>query len=357
MRPARALINLPALRHNYQLARQLCADKALAVVKADAYGHGAVACAQALHDLADGYAVACLEEALQLRAAGITLPILLLEGFFAADELEQIVEHNLWCVVHADWQLDAIERQSLARPLTVWLKMDSGMHRVGFFPGEYRAVWQRLQVCENVAAVVLMTHFARADELQSSATREQYQLFSAATAGMQNLISVGNSPALLAWPEIRSDWSRPGIILYGSQPVAMANPGVGEFQPVMTLQSKIIAVRELPAGEAVGYGAQFIAQQSVRVGIVAIGYADGYPRHAPTGTPVAVDGQLSQLLGRVSMDMLAVDLTGLVEAGVGSTVELWGSTVSIDQVAACAGTISYELLCNVKRVRYEYLPV
>ena len=357
MRPARALINLQALRHNYQLARKLCADKALAVVKADAYGHGAVACAQALHDIVDGFAVSCLEEALELRAAGVTLPIVLLEGFFAKDELTQIVENNLWCVVHTEWQLEAIEQAVLAEPLTVWLKMDSGMHRVGFAPDEYQSVWQRLQASVNVNSIVLMTHFARADELDSAGTQQQLQVFKQATAGIQAPISVCNSPALLAWPEICSDWSRPGIILYGSQPVAGQRIGAEQFQPVMTLESKIIAVRELAAGEPIGYGASFIASQPMRVGIVAMGYADGYPRHAPSGTPVMVDDSITQLIGRVSMDMLAVDLTELADAVVGSRVELWGNGVSIDQVATCAGTISYELLCNVKRVHYEYSSV
>lgn len=354
MRPARALINLQALRHNYQLARKLCADKALAVVKADAYGHGAVACARALHDIADGFAVSCLEEALELRAAGVTLPIVLLEGFFEQEELAQIIENNLWCVVHSAWQLEAIELAVLLEPLTVWLKMDSGMHRVGFAPDEYQSVWQRLQASDNVASVVLMTHFARADELDSAGTQQQFQIFKQVTAGIQAPISLCNSPALLAWPDIRSDWSRPGIILYGGQPVAGQRLGAEQFQSVMTLESKIIAVRELAIGEPIGYGASFIASKPMRVGIVAIGYADGYPRHAPSGTPIAVDGSITQLLGRVSMDMLAVDLTRLADAGVGSHVELWGNSVSIDQVATCAGTISYELLCNVKRVHYEY---
>lgn len=354
MRPARALINLQALRHNYQLARKLCADKALAVVKADAYGHGAVACAQALHDIADGFAVSCLEEALELRAAGITLPIVLLEGFFEKEELAQIIENNLWCVVHSAWQLEAIELAVLLEPLTVWLKMDSGMHRVGFAPDEYQSVWQRLQASDNVTSVVLMTHFARADELDSAGTQQQFQIFKQVTAGIQAPISLCNSPALLAWPDIRSDWSRPGIILYGGQPVAGQRLGAEQFQSVMTLESKIIAVRELAIGEPIGYGASFIASKPMRVGIVAIGYADGYPRHAPSGTPIAVDGSITQLLGRVSMDMLAVDLTRLADAGVGSRVELWGNSVSIDQVATYAGTISYELLCNVKRVHYEY---
>lgn len=357
MRPARALINLQALRNNYQVARELSADKALAVVKADAYGHGAVACAQALHDIADGFAVACIEEALELRTAGITRPIVLLEGFFHRDELPLIVTHNLWCVVHTAWQLDALLQAELPQPLTVWLKMDSGMHRVGFFPSEYRAVWQQLQASNNVATIVLMTHFAQADQLDSARTVEQYKIFTDTVAGLPAALSISNSPAIVAWPEIRSQWSRPGIILYGGQPMASLEHNPGQFQAVMTLQSRIIAVRELPAGEPVGYGAQFVSSQPVRVGVVALGYADGYPRHAPSGTPVAVDGYRTQLLGRVSMDMLAVDLTGLDQADVGSSVELWGEQVSVDEVAARAGTISYELLCNVKRVRYEYSTV
>lgn len=357
MRPARALINLQALRNNYQVARELSADKALAVVKADAYGHGAVACAQALHDIADGFAVACIEEALELRAAGITRPIVLLEGFFHRDELPLIVTHNLWCVVHTAWQLDALLQAELPQPLTVWLKMDSGMHRVGFFPSEYRAVWQQLQASNNVATIVLMTHFAQADQLDSARTVEQYKIFTDTVAGLPAALSISNSPAIVAWPEIRSQWSRPGIILYGGQPMASLEHNPGQFQAVMTLQSRIIAVRELPAGEPVGYGAQFVSSQPVRVGVVALGYADGYPRHAPSGTPVAVDGYRTQLLGRVSMDMLAVDLTGLDQADVGSSVELWGEQVPVDEVAARAGTISYELLCNVKRVRYEYSTV
>ena len=353
MRPARALIDLQALRHNYQVAKQLSADKALAVVKADAYGHGAVACAKALVDLADGFAVACLEEALELRMAGIAQPIVLLEGFFSADELALIEANDLWCVVHAEWQLAIIEQAHLTRPLTVWLKMDSGMHRVGFFAHEYRAAWQRLQDSNNVASIVLKSHFARADELDCTSTDEQYQLFQDASAGIDAPISICNSPALVAWPHIRSDWSRPGIILYGSQPVSGSEQ---QFLPVMSLQSKIIAVRELPPGEAIGYGAQCVTSRATRVGIVAMGYADGYPRHAPTGTPVSVEGCRTQLLGRVSMDMLAVDLTDLPHADVGSAVELWGQSVSIDEVAACAGTISYQLLCNVKRVVREYSP-
>ncbi|UUY09650.1 alanine racemase [Pseudomonas sp. J452] len=354
MRPARALIDLQALRNNYQLAREVSGAKALAVVKADAYGHGAVRCAQALASEADGFAVACIEEALELRAAGITQPILLLEGFFDADELVLIEQHALWCVVHSSWQLEAIERTPLQRPLTVWLKMDSGMHRVGLHPAEYRDAHQRLLASGKVAKVVLMSHFARADELDCPRSAEQLEVFEWARAGLQAEVSLRNSPAILGWPSVPSDWVRPGIMLYGATPFEQAQELAARLQPVMTLESKIISVRELPAGEPVGYGARFVSERPTRVGVVAMGYADGYPRHAPTGTPVMVDGQLTRLIGRVSMDMLTVDLTDLPQAGLGSRVELWGRNVLASDVAQAAGSIPYQLFCNLKRVPRLY---
>lgn len=357
MRPARALIDLEALRHNYRLARDATGAKALAVVKADAYGHGAVRCAQALQAEADGFAVACIEEALELRDAGITSPILLLEGFFEADELSLIERYDLWCVVHSTWQLDAIERASLSRPLTVWLKMDSGMHRVGLHPAEYRDGYQRLMASGKVGKVVLMSHFARADELDSGSAAEQVAVFEQARAGLDAEISLRNSPAVLGWPQVPSDWVRPGIMLYGATPFEQQQELAARLKPVMTLESKVISVRELPAGQPVGYGARFITERPTRVGVVAMGYADGYPRHAPTGTPVAIDGQLSRLIGRVSMDMLTVDLTDLTDlpqAGLGSRVELWGSQVLASDVALQAGTIPYQIFCNLRRVPLIY---
>ncbi len=354
MRPARALIDLQALRNNYQLARQASGAKALAVVKADAYGHGAVRCAQALAGDVDGYAVACIEEALELRAAGISQPILLLEGFFEADELALIEQHELWCVVHSSWQLEAIERTPLQRPLTVWLKLDSGMHRVGLHPAEYRDAHQRLLASGKVEKVVLMSHFARADELDCPRSNEQLAQFEQARAGLQAEVSLRNSPAILGWPSIPSDWVRPGIMLYGATPFEQAQEFAARLQPVMTLESQIISVRELPAGEPVGYGARFVSERPTRVGVVAMGYADGYPRHAPTGTPVMVDGQLTRLIGRVSMDMLTVDLTDLPQAGLGSRVELWGQNVLASDVAQAAGSIPYQLFCNLKRVPRLY---
>ena len=354
MRPARALIDLQALRHNYQLAREVTGAKALAVIKADAYGHGAVRCAQALEADTDGCAVACIEEALELRAPGIRAPILLLEGFFEADELPLIVEHDFWCVVQSLWQLEAIEQAQLAKPIQVWLKVDTGMHRVGLHPSEYKSAYQRLQASDKVAKIVLMSHFARADELDSLRSVEQVAVFLAARDDLSAEVSLRNSPAILGWPSVPSDWVRPGLMLYGATPFEQDHPLAARLQPVMTLESKVIGVRGLPAGEPVGYGAKFITPKPMRIGVVAMGYADGYPRHAPTGTPVLVAGQRSQLLGRVSMDMLCIDLTDVPEAGLGSTVELWGKNILASEVAEKAETIPYQIFCNLKRVPRLY---
>ena len=354
MRPARALIDLQALRHNYQLARETSGAKALAVLKADAYGHGAVQVAHALEGETDGFAVACIEEALELRAAGIRAPVLLLEGFFEADELELIVEHDFWCVVHSLWQLEVIEQANLRKPLVIWLKLDSGMHRVGLHPQDFRVAYQRLHASGKVAKVVLMSHFARADEVDSPSSNEQLAVFEAARQGMTAEISLRNSPAVLGWPNVPSDWVRPGIMLYGATPFAQPHAMADQLQPVMTLESKIISVRELPAGQPVGYGAHYITERASRVGVVAMGYADGYPREAATGTPVWIDGQPSQLLGRVSMDMLCVDLSHLPGSGLGSRVELWGKNVLASDVAAHAGTIPYRIFCNLRRVPRLY---
>jgi len=354
MRPARALIDLQALRDNYQFARELAGARALAVIKADAYGHGAVQCAQTLADSADGFAVACIEEALVLREAGVQAPILLLEGFFEASELPLIVEHRLWCVVHALWQVDIIEQAVLQGPLTVWLKMDSGMHRVGVSPAEYAQAYERLLATGKVAKVVLMSHFSSADELDNLRSLEQVAQFTQATEGLQAETSLRNSPAVLGWPQVQSDWVRPGIMLYGATPFEHAQTNADTLQPVMTLESRVISVRELPAGEPIGYGQHFVTDRPMRVGVVAMGYADGYPRHAPTGTPVVVAGKRSQLLGRVSMDMLCIDLTDVPEATVGSQVELWGRQVLASEVATWANTIPYQLFCNLKRVPLVY---
>ena len=351
MRPARALIDLAALRHNYRLARQLHGGRALAVVKANAYGHGAVRCAQALTAEADGFAVAFLEEALELRAAGVAQPILLLEGVFAAAELAKVARHGLWTVIHHEAQIEMLERTPLATPIHVWLKINSGMNRAGFLPAAARDAWQRLKATGKVGDITLMTHFARADEPQVITTREQVARFDAAIADLPGCRSLANSGAILGWPQARRDWARPGILLYGADPMPDENHGL---QAVMTLESAVMAVREIGAGEALGYGGRFIAARNTRVGLVAMGYADGYPRTVPDGTPVTVDGRQASLIGRVSMDMLTVDLSELPDAGIGSRVELWGRQIAVNRVAHAAGTIAYELLCNVKRVPFTY---
>lgn len=346
-----AHVRLDAFRYNYRVAKQLHGGKSLAVIKANAYGHGAVQCAQVIANEADAFAVASLEEALQLRQAGIKNPILLLEGFFDTAELPDIVANNLWVVIHAEWQLAVFLATKLAKPVHVWLKLDSGMHRLGFSAQAYQQASIRLAGHPNVAGIVHMTHFANADVLNSPHTHQQIALFEQT---IENLaaqeISLANSAAIISWPQAYRDWSRPGIMLYG------ANPVVGsavKLRPVMQLSSRIISIRTIQSGESIGYGSIFTANKATIVGVVACGYADGYPR-ATVGAPVAVAGHITKLIGRVSMDMLCVDLTEIPNTQIGAPVELWGDTVPANDVAKCAGSIAYELFCNVKRVAFTY---
>ena len=353
MRPAQARIDLSALRHNYGVARARHGARVLAVLKANAYGHGALSCAQALAGVADGYAVAFLDEALPLRAAGVRGPILVLEGAFSVEETVAAARQSCWLVVHDAAQIAMLEDpacRTLA-PLAVWLKIDSGMHRAGFAPAHARAAYARLRALPCVGEITLMTHLACADEPDKPHTAAQLDCFDAAAAGLPGPRSVSNSAGLLAWPGARRDWGRAGIALYGADP--MPRPDTG-LRAVMRLTSQVFAQRTVPAGQAVGYGAAYVARRQTRLGLVAMGYADGYPRRAPSGTAVAVDGHPAALAGRVSMDMLTVDLTDLPQCGPGSTVELWGPQVPVAAVAQAAGTIPYELLCNVKRVRLCY---
>ncbi|WP_409476269.1 alanine racemase [Stenotrophomonas sp. Y-13] len=356
MRPAQALIDLDALRGNYRLARELGGGKALAVIKADAYGHGAVACARALEAEADGFGVACIEEALELRQAGIGKPVLLLEGFFDAAELPLIVEHDLWTVAASPWQVEALAAFGTDATVQVWLKLDSGMHRLGLGVDEFRAAHARLSALPHIAPMVLMSHLARADELDSPRTLEQLETFNRAIDGLPGETSLCNSPALLGWPQVRSDWVRPGLMLYGADPLyPQPGPYAARLRPVMTLQSRVIAVREIGVGEPLGYGARFVAQRPTRVGVVAMGYADGYPQFAPNGTPVQIDGVPGQLIGRVSMDMLTVDLTDHPQAGLGSIVQLWGTAPTISELAPRCNTSAYRLPCSLKRTPRVYL--
>jgi alanine racemase len=359
-RPSKALIDLAALRSNYLTARNLHGGRALAVVKANAYGHGAVPCAQALADIADGFAVAFAAEAFELREAGITKPILVLEGCFDPDELLAAHRANLWVVIHQESQLRALETAPVdAHSMRVWLKVDSGMHRAGFALEAVQGAYERLEACPSVASITLMTHFARADEPDSDATAKQITAFHEATAGLPGDRSLSNSGAVLAWPTASGTWARPGILLYGADPLPLdrdpSQTKPYQLIPVMSLVSEVFAIRTLEPGEALGYGGTFVATTPVRVGLVAIGYADGYPRIAPTGTPIAVGGVRTRTIGRVSMDMLTVDLSDLPQASIGSPVECWGKQIDVNLVAQQAGTIAYELLCNVKRVPRVYL--
>ncbi|MBK1641441.1 alanine racemase [Chromatium okenii] len=355
-RPLRARIHLDAIRHNYRYAKQLAPhSKALAVVKANAYGHGAIAVAQALADCADGFAVACIDEAMELREAGITQPIVLLEGVFHANELALVDRAGLSVVIHCQEQLAWLLAARPTQQFNCWIKIDSGMHRVGFAPSDFNRVYAELRACPHVGELVAISHFARADEPNLPYTTQQIAVFEQALSGLIIPRSLANSAAILAFPNAHAEWIRPGLMLYGASPFAEAQPLAMALRPAMTLESALISVRNLPAGEPVGYGGSFVCERPTRVGVVAIGYADGYPRHAPTGTPVAVNGQVTRLLGRVSMDMITVDLTGIIDANVGATVELWGTIIAANAVAAASATLAYQLFTGIgRRVAHCY---
>lgn len=343
MRPIKATISLGAMAHNLRVARgRANGARVFAVVKANAYGHGLSRARRALA-AADGFAVLTLEEAANLRLMGVEQPILLLEGLFGADEVATCAELDLWPVLHHTGQLDWLERSPPARPLHVFLKFDSGMHRLGMPLTAHAAIVERARHLPGVASITLMTHFAQADE--AAGVDWQLQPFLRELGGYGLPWSSANSAALLRQPQACGAWVRPGLMLYGASPFAEESAAQLGLKPAMILHSEIIGVQTLQPGDGVGYGLAFRAERPMRVGVVACGYADGYPRHAPTGTPVQVDGRMSRTLGRVSMDMLCVDLDGLPEAGIGSAVELWGTGVPVDAVAAAAGTVSYELLC------------
>jgi alanine racemase len=342
-RPIRASIGLSALRHNLGVARRRApGSRVWAVLKANAYGHGLLRVAQVLAD-ADGYALLDMNEAVRLREAGIGKPILLLEGIFEPADLALVDRHGLTVVVHDFEQILMLERARLATQIAVYLKINTGMNRLGFAGEQARAAYSRLQASGKACAISLMTHFADADG--AAGVRLQLEHMRASAAGLGGALSMANSAAILRYPEAHADWVRPGIMLYGCSPFADQSAEALGLRPAMTLASEIIAVQDLKPGDRVGYGGTFAAQQPMRIGVVACGYADGYPRHAPNGTPILVAGKRTAMVGRVSMDMVCADLSGIAQAGVGSPVTLWGEGLSADEVAASAGTISYELLC------------
>jgi alanine racemase len=354
-RPIHATIHPEALRHNLELARRTAPDaRVWAVVKADAYGHGIERVFDGLRG-ADGFALLDLEEARRVRALGWRGPVLLLEGVFELRDLELCSRLDLWHTVHCNEQIDMLATHKTNVPHRVFLKMNVGMNRLGFTPARFRAAWTRLNALPQVDEISLMAHFSDADGARGVAG--QMAVFTEVTQDLPGERTLSNSAALLRHPDAvqASDWVRPGIATYGSSPDFPEHSAQDwDLQPGMTLASKIIAVQDLLTGASVGYGSSFVAEQPLRIGVVACGYADGYPRLCPTGTPVLVNGVRTRTLGRVSMDMLAVDLTPLaalgVSAGFGSDVTLWGraangTVLSIDEVARAAGTVGYELMC------------
>jgi len=354
-RPIRARINLQTLAHNLSLARKAAPDsRIMAVIKANAYGHGAIPVARALSG-ADAFAVASVEEAMQLREAGIRHEIVLLEDVFDPGELELAVTHQLPLEVHCEEQVRWLEKFRSGASVHLWLKVDTGMNRLGFAPDVAQAMWQRLQRINYVKTGGLrwMSHLACADDISDPANDRQLarfadvMRFSESMQGTAVEGSLANSAALLTRPDMHFDWVRPGIMLYGASPVLPEHKLNATLRPVMTLESKLIAVHQRRKDDAIGYGQTWTCPEDMPVGVVAAGYGDGYPRHAPNGTPVLVNGHRVPLTGAVSMDAISVDLTDLGKVEVGDEVELWGENLSLNEVAASAGTIGYEIIAGL----------
>ncbi|GIU22056.1 alanine racemase [Shewanella sp. MBTL60-007] len=319
----------------------------MAVVKANGYGHGLLNVAQCL-DNADGFGLARLEEALALRAGGVKAKLLLLEGFFRATDLATLVEHDIETVVHHESQIEMLEQAELDKPVSVWMKVDSGMHRLGFVPDEFHEVYQRLLACGNIAKPInLMTHFACADEPDNDYTAKQLSVFEELTKDLPGERTLANSAGALFWQQSQANWIRPGIALYGVSPVVGDLGTKHGLIPAMELVSQLIAIRDHKAGQPVGYGSHWVADRDTKLGVVAIGYGDGYPRNAPLGTPVLINGRLAPIVGRVSMDMLTVDLGADAKDCVGDKAVLWGKDLPVEEVAEHIGTIAYELVTKL----------
>jgi len=343
-----ASINLSAVKHNLAKVRQFAPNsKVMAVIKANAYGHGLVRISEALGE-AEALAVARTDEAIRLRKAGRMGRIVLLEGFVCEQELIELQEYDLDVVVHSAAQIDILQKYQGAKKITVWLKLDTGMNRLGFKAVEYASAYNSLLACTQVnQPVSLMTHLARADEKDSPETLAQVKLFKKTVKNYPGEKSIANSAGLIACPESLTDWVRPGIMLYGVSPFEKSEGRELGLKPVMTLHSRLIAVKKINAGESVGYAGTWKASKETLLGVVAIGYGDGYPRYAKNGTPVLVNGVRVPLVGRVSMDMITVDLSDQNKAKAGDPVTLWGEGLAVEEIASYADTIPYTLLCGI----------
>lgn len=352
----RSVIDTAALRHNLKAARAKAEGaRVMAVIKANAYGHGVQQSAKALAE-ADGFAVARLDEGLALRSAGLANRILLLEGVFSPQQLALAAQHRFELMVHNAEQLAMLEAFDGSEPISAWLKVDTGMNRLGFRVEDFPVAYERLVRNPRVApAPTLVTHLACADDRRDAKTPRQLARFQSVTSGLAGARSIANSAGLLAWPATRGDWVRPGLMLYGLSPFPSGTGADLGLRAAMSLQSEVIAVKNVKPGETVGYGGAWRAERETRIAVVAAGYGDGYPRSTASGAPVQVNGRRAPLVGRVSMDMITVDVTDLPAVSVGDPVVLWGEGVPAEEIAQHAGTIAYELICGVsQRVAHEF---
>ena len=356
-RPSRVIIDIKALEHNFSRIKELVHNsKIMAIIKADAYGHGIVRVAKTLRD-ADAFGVACLEEAEQLRIASITTPIILLEGPYKPNDLSLIIKLNLEVVIHNEYQLELLEKSKIDGTIKVWLKIDTGMHRLGFSVDKTEEMLRRLMLCRNINSTpILMSHLATANEKNHALTYQQLDTFREISKIVNIEKTIANSAAVINFPDVHFDWVRPGLMLYGVSPLINSCGHDHGLKSVMTLESEIISIQYLSKGDPVGYGATWRCPENMPVGIIAAGYGDGFPRHAKSGTPILVNNIRCPLIGRASMDMLTIDLRNQSNAKIGDRVVLWGGSLPIEEIATYAETIPYELLCGVhKRLQFvEY---
>jgi len=350
-RSASVEIDFNALKHNLSVVRQFSSNaKIVAVIKANAYGHGMLAVADYLMNSVDAFAVACLQEAEYLRNKGVQAPLVILQGFHSEEQLKKCFELNLEPVCHQRWQTEMLLQAKVSRPVNVWLKFDTGMHRLGLSADEAVSVFQSLSNSDSVGSVCLMSHFANADQSEHPSNKQQLTEFNKLEKELGCEASLSNSAAIISMPDAIKNWVRPGIMLYGASPLADKTAAELGLKPVMKLHSKVIAINSLKSGQAVGYGSVWTSERDCRVAVIAVGYGDGYPRHAQSGTPVLINNETCSLVGRVSMDMITVDITDMQNpAAIGDNVELWGDILPVDEVAKSASTIAYELLCNAGR--------
>lgn len=350
-------LNAAALQHNVQKAREYAPNsKLIAVIKANAYGHGALQVAQILEPEVDAFAVARLDEALVLRDSGVKAKILVLQGFTQADELVIFQERQLDAVVHSEYQIELLEKSQINGGFSAWLKIDTGMNRLGVQPEQFKILLTRLRACSAVGDIKFMTHFSDADNRKNMKTQQQETCFLETIKTEVGDRSVANSAAIIAWSSTHLDWNRAGLMLYGASPMMDESAKALGLKPVMSFYARVIAIKQLQQGDAVGYGGSWVAPKDMLLAVISAGYGDGYPRSAKSGTPVLINQQRGLLVGRVSMDMLTVDLTGCNAVNIGDKVTLWGDGLPIDEIAQCANTIAYTLMCGItSRVKSSWM--